>query len=67
MMPRSQRKQFIQPSFRLIRRPGNKSNLSIRRALVVLVVHTVLKNMMQERGKVLFSLFSLCSDAKVWI
>ena len=36
MMPHRQRKQFIQPSFRLIRRPGNKFKLCINRALVVL-------------------------------
>lgn len=36
MVPHRQRKQFIQPRFRLIRRPGNKSKLCISRALVVL-------------------------------
>jgi len=32
----SQRKQLIQPTFRLIRRPGNKSKLCTSRALVAL-------------------------------
>lgn len=36
MVPHRQRKQFIQASSRLIRRPGDKSKLCIRRALVVL-------------------------------